>query len=639
MSFLKSVCSGAAAFAMASIVFAPTSATAQTAVNELSEAEKRSGWELLFDGESADAWRNYQKDSLSDGWQVVDGALVRAKKGAGDIVSKQSFDAFELLLDYKISPEGNSGLMFHVTEDNPRPWHSGPEIQIQDNVDGHDPQKAGWLYQLYRPAASRTAQDQTPLDATRPAGQWNQIYLRIAPQGCEVCLNGVRYYTFKIGSKDWKQKVAASKFAKYEQFGKAGKGHICLQDHGDRVAYRNIKVRRIAEDGSVPQPIDGKLGLKPELAFPNLQWEQREAVNDAGKLQRLRIIELTYPQDGSNRLFAASQHGEIWSFDNDPKVEKSHLVIDLRSQVAAWDNPGANEQGLLGLAMHPEFKSNQKFYVYYSDAEQDRSLVSEFTMSKDDPNKADPKSERVLMEIAQPYKNHNGGSIEFGPDGYLYIGLGDGGFRNDPEASGQDRSKLLGSILRIDVDQTEGDKPYGIPSDNPFVGNADARAEIYAYGIRNPWRLAFDRETGDLWMGDVGQELWEEINVIRKGGNYGWSRREGTNSFGNRADVAGVSDPIDPVWQYDHRIGRSVTGGRVYRSQRLPQLNGKYLYADYVTGVVWALSFDDETKQVTRNEQVIPEGVQVLAFGEDANGEIYYCTESTRGDCIYRFAK
>lgn len=639
MSFLKCVGKCTAVFALTSVVSVASSAFAQTGVNQLSEAEKRSGWTLLFDGNSADAWRNYQQDSISKGWKVVDGALVRSAKGAGDIVTKESYDAFELLLDYKISPEGNSGLMFHVTEDNPKPWQSGPEIQIQDNADGHDPQKAGWLYQLYRPTVPNWVQDKTLVDSSRPAGQWNQIYLRIAPQGCEVCLNGVRYYRFNVGDKDWNQKVASSKFAKFKAFGKAGNGHICLQDHGDEVAFRNIKVRRIDKDGNVPQPIDGKLDLKRELAFPKLQWDQREAVDENGKLQALRIIELTYAKDDSNRLFAASQHGEIWTFENNPNVTKSHLVMDMRSEVAAWDSGGGNEQGLLGLAMHPDFKSNQKFYVYYSDADNARSVVSEFTMSQDDPNKANAKSERVLMEIAQPYKNHNGGSIEFGPDGYLYIGLGDGGDRNDPKASGQDLSQLLGSILRIDVDHPEGDKNYGIPSDNPFVKTPGARPEIYAFGLRNPWRLAFDRQTGDLWMGDVGQELWEEINVITKGGNYGWSSREGTNSFGNRPVVAGISDPIDPVWQYDHRIGRSVTGGRVYRNKRLPQLDGKYLYADYVTGVVWALSFDPETKRVTANEQVIPEGTQVLAFGEDQTGEIYYCTESTRGDCIYRFGQ
>ncbi|KAA5540061.1 DUF1080 domain-containing protein [Roseiconus nitratireducens] len=607
---------------------------ADSPVNQLSEAEQRSGWKLLFDGKTADQWRNYKKDSLSDGWKIIDGALVRDSKGAGDIVTKETFDAFELLLDYRISPEGNSGLMFHVTEDNPVPWHSGPEVQIQDNIKGHDPQLSGWLYQLYRPGKERDSDDY--IDATRPAGQWNQIYLRIAPGGCEVCVNGVRYYQFDIGSDDWQRRVAESKFAKFEGFGKADSGHICLQDHGNRVSFRNIKVRHLGKDGSVPQPIDGKLGLSSELAFPNLKWDQWDPVGANGQLRPLRLIELRHAPDGSGRLFAISQNGAIWTFKNDPEVSQSHLFLDLRDKVFDWKNRGANEQGLLGLALHPEFKSNGKFYIYYTHADGQKSILSQFNVSEDDPNKADPDSEVVLMEIEQPFQNHNGGSIEFGPDNYLYIGLGDGGFRNDPLAAGQDLSKLLGSILRIDVDNQSGDSKYGIPSDNPFVSTPGARGEIYAYGVRNPWRLAFDSKTGDLWIGDVGQELWEEVDLIVKGGNYGWSVREGTNPFGN--GVAGTGDPIEPVWQYDHRIGRSITGGRVYRGSRVPELAGKYLYADYVTGVVWALTYDQDKGAAVKNQQVIPESVPVLAFGEDENGEVYYLTESARGDCIYRFA-
>lgn len=613
-------------------------ARAETAVNTLSEAEKRSGWQLLFDGESTDGWRNYKKDSISDGWKVEDGVLIRAQGGAGDIVTKEEYGAFEMLIDYKISPEGNSGLMFHVTEDGGQPWFSGPEIQVQDNVDGHDPQKAGWLYQLYRPGTAYGSNGETA-DATRPAGEWNQLYVRIAPDGCEVCVNGVRYYTFKIGSDDWNRRVAKSKFSQFEGFGKAKAGHICLQDHGDMVSYRNIKVRRLNDDGSVPQPIDGQLGLKGELAFPNLKWDQWEPVDDNGRLRPLRILELTPSRDGTNRLFAASQYGAVWAFENKADVTESHLVLDKRGNVADWQRPGGNEEGMLGLALHPNFKETQKFYVYYTHPTELKSVVSEFTMKADNPNEADPESERIVMEIEQPFQNHNGGSMEFGPDGYLYIGLGDGGLGNDPKASGQDLNTLLGSILRIDVDSKADGKAYGIPADNPFVDSKDRQAEIYAYGVRNPWRLAFDRKTGNLWVADVGQELWEEVNLVTKGGNYGWSNREGTNAFGNRASVEGTSDPIDPVWQYDHRIGRSITGGRVYNSSRVDQLTGKYLYADYVTGKIWALSYDADAGTVSSNEEVIPDSIPVLAFGEDESGEVYYMTNSPRGECIYRFSK
>ncbi len=612
---------------------------ADAPVNQLTEAERRSGWQLLFDGKSTDGWRNYNKDTISGGWQVVDGAIVRSGRGAGDIITHKKYGAFELSLEYKISKGGNSGLMFLVVEGKGPPWHSGPEIQVQDNVDGHDPQKAGWLYQLYQPTPPRWAQDKAPVDSTRPAGQWNQLYIRIARDQCEVCMNGVRYYRFKIGDKQWKQRVAKSKFAKYQQFGTAGDGHICLQDHGNEVAYRNIKVRELGDDGSVPQPIDGQLGMKGELAFSNLKWDKWEPVDEDGRARPLRLIELTHAADGSNRLFATSQYGAIWAFENKPDVKRSHLVLDLRGQVYDWKSSGANEQGLLGLAFHPDFKTNQQFFVYYSHPSEKKSVVSRFTMSQDDPNRANPDSEFVVMEFDQPYQNHNGGPIEFGPDGFLYIGLGDGGDRNDPHAAGQDLSNLLGKILRIDVDHPAGGKPYGIPDDNPFVNAEGARGEIYALGIRNPWRLAFDKETGDLWIGDVGQELWEEVNVVTKGGNYGWSTREGSHPFGNRSAVDSVPSPIDPLWEYDHRIGRSITGGRVYRGSRLSELFGKYLYADYVTGTIWALTYDRDSGKATRNEQVIPESIPVLAFGEDQDGEVYYLTNSPRGECIYRFSK
>ncbi|MGC6447559.1 MAG: PQQ-dependent sugar dehydrogenase [Rubripirellula sp.] len=621
---------------LALVLALATTASAEPAVNSLTESERRSGWELLFDGDSTEHWRNYKKESLSDGWQVINGAITRVAKGAGDIVTKKQYDAFELSLEYQISKAGNSGVMFHVQENSNSPWHTGPEIQVQDNVDGHDPQKAGWLYQLYQPGRD---QNGNVIDATRPAGEWNQLYIRINGNDCEVCMNGVRYYHFKLGDKNWEQKVSASKFTKFENFGSSGSGHICLQDHGDKVAYRNIKVREFNEDGSVPQPIDGKLDLSANVAFPNLKWDEWEPVNDAGQLRALRLMELTPARDGSNRLFAASQYGAIWCFENREDVEESHLVLDLREQVKDWKNRGANEQGLLGLALHPEFKRNGHLFVYYSHPTEPKSVVARYTISKDNAHRVDPGSSKIIMEIDQPYQNHNGGVIEFGPDGYLYIALGDGGFRNDPTASGQDLDSLLGSILRIDIDATHDNHAYGIPADNPFVNHKGARPEIYAYGLRNPWRMAFDSQSGRLWVGDVGQELWEEVNVITKGGNYGWSTREGSHPFGNRPTVEGLSDPIEPVFEYDHRIGKSITGGRVYQSDRVGELTGKYLYADYVTGKIWALSYDADSGKATRNEQVIPDSIPVVAFGEDQNGEVFYLTESSRGQCIYRFNK
>lgn len=615
--------------------------SAEEKPNTLTKPEELSGWEMLFDGKSVDQWRNYQKDKVSSGWKIDGDALVRADKGAGDIITKEKYKYFELSIEYKISKGGNSGIMFHVTEDNPRPWHSGPEIQVQDNVDGHDKQLAGWLYQLYQPKAPAWVKETGVLDATRPVGEWNQIFLRIAPNTCEVSMNGNLYYRFKLGDKTWNERVAQSKFAKFPGFGKAGEGHICLQDHGNLVSYRNIKVRKLSEDGSAPQPITGKLELQSELAFPNLTWEGWDPIDEGGRVRKLRLMEVTYAKGDGNRLFAAAQTGAIFTFENDPAVEKATLFLDIRDKVTKWYSRGANEEGLLGLAMHPKFIENGYFYVYYSEKHdgKPRSVVARYSVSKDDASKADPSSEQRLLVIDQPFQNHNGGSIEFGPDGYLYIGMGDGGSRNDPVLSGQDPSKLLGSVLRIDVDSSSDGRNYGIPSDNPFVGSDTARPEVYAVGFRNPWRISFDSGTGRLWCGDVGQELWEEVNVIKKGSNYGWSGREGSHFFGNREKMASGIATTDPVWEYDHSIGKSITGGRVYRSDRLPELTGKYIYADYVSGAIWALSYDESSNSATANEQVISGGIPVLAFGEDQNGEIFYTIDSARGQCIYRFKK
>ena len=201
--------------------------------NRLSSAEKADGWKLLFDGESKNEWRTFRKDTVSDGWAVIDGALVRASKGAGTIITKEQFGAFELSLEYKISKGGNSGIMFHSTEEENTAWKTGPEIQIQDNKDGHDPQLSGWLYQLYKP----------DIDATYPAGEWNRVRFRLTPEKGELWMNGVKYYEFVKGSADWNERVAKSKFSRMAKFGVPTKGHLCLQDHGNEVAYRNIKIR------------------------------------------------------------------------------------------------------------------------------------------------------------------------------------------------------------------------------------------------------------------------------------------------------------------------------------------------------------------------------------------------------------
>lgn len=215
------------------LISATYSFAAEPAPNTLTDEEKAAGWKLLFDGKSMAGWKNFKKSDVGPGWTIVDGAMTRSDKGAGDIVTADSYGSFELSLEYNISKGGNSGIMYHVTEEGATPWQTGPEVQVQDNKDGHDPQLAGWLYQLYKP----------DVDATKPAGEWNQIRLLITPEKCEHYMNGVKYVEYVKGSKDWDERVAKSKFAKFPFFGKPTKGSICLQDHGNLVAYRNIKIR------------------------------------------------------------------------------------------------------------------------------------------------------------------------------------------------------------------------------------------------------------------------------------------------------------------------------------------------------------------------------------------------------------
>jgi glucose/arabinose dehydrogenase len=265
------------------------------------------------------------------------------------------------------------------------------------------------------------------------------------------------------------------------------------------------------------------------------------------------------------------------------------------------------------------------------------SVISSFRVSEDDPDRADPKSEVEIMRIKQPFWNHNGGTILFGPDGYLYVGLGDGGSAKDPFGNGQNLGTLLGSILRIDVDRKEKGRNYAIPKDNPFVNRAGARPEIYAYGIRNVWRMAFDPVTKKLWAGDVGQDLWEEINIIVKGGNYGWNVREGKHPFGP-SSAKQRKDMIDPIWEYHHSIGKSITGGHVYRGKRVPQLAGRYVYADYVSGKIWALTYNERTGRVTANREIPGNKMPIITFGEDEAGEIYFCIVSPTGQGVYRFS-
>jgi glucose/arabinose dehydrogenase len=346
---------------------------------------------------------------------------------------------------------------------------------------------------------------------------------------------------------------------------------------------------------------------------------------------------LTHAGDGSNRVFVATQHGVVHAFPNDQKATKTSVFLDIHERVYYNDNE--NEQGFLGLAFHPKYKENGELYVFYTPKKTKTvNVLSRFRVCRDDANRVDPDSEEELLRISRPFWNHDGGTICFGPDGYLYVALGDGGFMNDPHGNGQNLKTLLGKILRLNIDKKGDKSAYSIPANNPFIGEKDARPEIWAYGLRNVWRMAFDRKTGTLWAADVGQNLYEEIDLIVRGGNYGWNRREALHPFGARgADVE--KNLIDPIWEYHHDIGKSITGGSVYRGQRLPELQGSYLYADYVSTKIWGLRYDEKKRRVVANRSIRDPNVPVMSFGEDEKGEIYFLTYTNTGQGIYWFVK
>ncbi|QDT96885.1 PQQ-dependent sugar dehydrogenase [Gimesia aquarii] len=343
-----------------------------------------------------------------------------------------------------------------------------------------------------------------------------------------------------------------------------------------------------------------------------------------------RPIVVTHAGDGSNRLFIASQKGKVYVVPNTPEdedLEEGKLFLDISDRVTYNDKQ--NEEGLLGLAFHPKFKENGEFFIYYStpDKPVNTSVISRFRVSGNDPDKALADSEEVLMRVKQPAWNHGGGTVVFGPDGKLYIAFGDGGAGNDVFHNGQNLSSVLGTICRIDVDHKDSGLNYAIPKDNPFLHGKSAeiktaRKEIWAYGLRNPWRIAFDTKTGILWAGDVGQNIWEEIDIIVKGGNYGWSVREGKHPFGPNG-VEPRPHLIEPIWEYDHSVGKSITGGSVYRGKKIPAIQGAYIYGDYVSGKFWALKYDAQNKKVTANHVIESPSIPVMTFGTDQNGEMF----------------
>ncbi|MGE5431865.1 MAG: PQQ-dependent sugar dehydrogenase [Syntrophomonadaceae bacterium] len=349
---------------------------------------------------------------------------------------------------------------------------------------------------------------------------------------------------------------------------------------------------------------EAQFKIKP--AFPNLSI--------------LQPLDFQQPDDGTNRIFVVTQKGIIYVFPNDTSVSQAKVLLDIEDKIVY-----GGEMGLLGMAFDPDFKNNGYFYINYTAPSQLRSVIARYTVSKSNPDQADPNSRFILMELLQPFENHNAGQLAFGPDGYLYIGFGDGGSGGDPFNNGQNKATFLGKMLRIDVRQTQGSLNYSIPPDNPFVGNSQGiKEEIWAIGFRNPFRYSFDPVTKWLWVGDVGQDKWEEVDVVEKGKNYGWSIMEGFHCFkpSTGCDSTGLTEPI---WEYGHDSsgGISIIGGYVYRGKKFPLLYGKYIYADFGSGRIWALTYDG-TKPA-QNFLVLNTQKNIASLGRTLDNELYFC--------------
>lgn len=369
-----------------------------------------------------------------------------------------------------------------------------------------------------------------------------------------------------------------------------------------------------------------KISNEDSNGFPDAIANNYKVVDAFPDITFNRPLDLQNAGDKSGRLFIVEQPGRIYVLKDENAKEKE-IFLDIENLV----NNRGNEQGLLGLAFHPDYERNGYFYVNYTD--NNGTVISRFRESND-INKADSGSELILLKFDQPFTNHNGGGMAFGPDGYLYIATGDGGSGGDPLGNGQNRRTLHGNILRIDVDRRDQGLNYAIPEDNPFVDNKEGfREEIYAYGLRNPWRFSFDSFNGNLFAADVGQNAVEEINLIEKGKNYGWNIMEGTKMFSPDPKVdSNTLEP--PIYEYLHPLGRSITGGYVYRGQEYKELEGLYIYGDFISGIIWALKYEEGMEPI--NIILAETNLRISSFGLSESKEIYLTSFDGK---VYRLIK
>ena len=367
------------------------------------------------------------------------------------------------------------------------------------------------------------------------------------------------------------------------------------------VSQSEVSSSEIAESKTTTEKEFEPASVEVVEAYPNLTFEEP--------------LYYTTINAQDNMAFVVERTGKIRYFKNQTDSKETTIFIDLSSKIST----SGNEMGLLGLTFHPDFEQNGYFFVNYTSDE--GTVIARFEA---DPTTLEAKmeTEKIILTFPQPYANHNGGHLAFGPDGYLYIGVGDGGGSGDPKGNAQNLTEFYGKLLRIDVDQSSNGQAYGIPADNPFAANTeDYREEIYAYGLRNPWRFSFDTEKDRLWLADVGENTIEEIDWIENGQNYGWNLKEGTNEFNPVADSGDPAELIDPIYEYDHTEGQSITGGYVYYGKENPSLTGSYIYGDFISGKVWALWKPDETIE-GKNVELADTDLMISSFGVNQNGEL-----------------